>query len=85
MDPNQVSAQFAAYVWYSSQQPNDPRSAGKAIRYAKRHWAEFLPCADRGIGRLLIRVAEVDRRHPLQARTPHGGTKSRGRPVAAGE
>ena len=34
----------------------------KAVRFAKDNSAAFLPCADEGIGRLLIRVAALDRK-----------------------
>jgi hypothetical protein len=41
----------------------------EAVRFANDSWAAFLSCADKGIGRLLIRVAELDRkRHRATSR-----------------
>jgi hypothetical protein len=62
MDPYKASARFAAYVWFSNRKGGAPVDATEAVNFAKDHWAAFLPCADEGIGRLLIRVAALDRK-----------------------
>jgi hypothetical protein len=87
MDPCKVSAQFAAYVWFSSHKTGGRADGDRAVRFAKDNWPAFLPCAHEGIGRLLIRVAELDRKKAGPARRPHAarpGQIRRGRPVAAG-
>ncbi len=61
MSPLKVSAQFAAFVWFSGQGAGRSADADEAIRFARANWAAFLPCAQKGIGRLLIRVGELDR------------------------
>jgi hypothetical protein len=57
MNPLIVSAQHAAYAWYL----NNPTSPGKdfedARRFARTRWTTFLPVANEGWGRLLLRVA----------------------------
>jgi hypothetical protein len=55
MNPYIVSAQFAAYVWYEHENPD--KSEQEAAHYAKRNWVTFLPCAHKGVGELLTRIA----------------------------
>jgi hypothetical protein len=50
-----VSAQFAAFVWYSEQNPEKAKK--DASFFAKRNWVAFLPCAHAGVGRLLMKIA----------------------------
>jgi hypothetical protein len=57
MNPREVSAQFAAYVWFQGRDAATPAAEAAARGFAQRHWAAFLPCAQEGLGRLLIRVA----------------------------
>jgi hypothetical protein len=83
MDPRQVSAQFAAYVWFTSRQDGRVPDEGRAVRYARDNWVAFLPCADEGIGRLLIRVADRERRPAPRRRSPAAGRGRKGRLVAA--
>jgi hypothetical protein len=71
MDARKVSAQFAAYVWFTSRKASRPTNSDTAVRFARDHWASFLPCADEGIGRLLIRVVELDR--ATDGQRPTGG------------
>jgi hypothetical protein len=72
MNPLKVSAQFAAYAWYSdARQGRAPRD--EAVRFAEENWVTFLPWAHEGWGKLLIRVA--------QSRRAEGG---RGRGTALG-
>ena len=56
MHPLQVSAQFAAFVWFSRQRPEDPQTRSKARRLARKHWGDFLPSAHEGLGRLLLKI-----------------------------
>jgi hypothetical protein len=55
MNPWKVSAQFAAFIWYS----NKMKAAGaEAAEFAKENWVAFLPYAHEGYGRLLIKIAQ---------------------------
>jgi hypothetical protein len=65
MDPYKVSARLAAYIWFSNRKGRTPVDLDEAVRFANDNWAAFLPCADEGIGRLLIRVAALDRKRQL--------------------
>jgi hypothetical protein len=56
MNPFKVSAQFAAYTWFTNNSSRTP-TAEEAVLFARRNWAAFLPCAHEGLGRLLIRIA----------------------------
>jgi hypothetical protein len=61
MNPWKVSAQFAAFVWYTSRKVAKPVSQTEAARFAKENWVGFLPCAHVGRGKLLIRIARARR------------------------
>jgi hypothetical protein len=55
MNPFKLSAQFAAYVWFTQ------RKAGgscEATRFARDNWIAFLPYADKNAGMLLIEIAK---------------------------
>jgi hypothetical protein len=68
MDPYKASARLAAYIWFTNRKGKPPVDLNEAVRFAKDNWAAFLPCADEGIGRLLIRVPALDRKgHPAAA------------------
>jgi hypothetical protein len=54
MNPWKVSAQFAAFVWYSNK---NKAPAAEAAQFAKENWIAFLPYAHEGYGRLLIKIA----------------------------
>jgi hypothetical protein len=56
MNPYVVSAQFAAYVWYEHENPQ--KSEQEAALFARRNWVSFLPCAHKGVGKLLTKIAE---------------------------
>ena len=63
MTPLQMSAQFAAYVWFRNEEGNAERSREEAHQFARTQWERFLPSAHEGFGRLLMRLAsEKDRR-----------------------
>jgi hypothetical protein len=57
MDPPQVSARFAAYVWFTSRHGESVQGRKESLRFADAHWREFLPCAHAGLGRLLVGIA----------------------------
>ncbi len=60
MNPLKLSAQFAAYVWYTGVRQG-ARAHDEALRFAQRNWPAFLPSAHEGWGRLLLRVARPGR------------------------
>jgi hypothetical protein len=58
MDARKVAAQFAAYAWY--EEIRDGRLCpNEATRFAKENWSTFLPVAQKGLGKLLIRIASA--------------------------
>lgn len=59
MDPLKVSAQFAAFMWCMKHPTGGAPTPGEAIRFAKDNWIAFLPSADKGCGKLLMRLARV--------------------------
>lgn len=54
MNPLKVSAQFAAYTWFSEKNPHQPTR--DAADFARRNWDAFLPSAHLGVGRLLLQL-----------------------------
>jgi hypothetical protein len=66
MNPYVISAQFAAYVWYSNENPN--KSDKDAVFFARRNWISFLPCSHQGVGRLLTKIAEPRGSRYMEAR-----------------
>jgi hypothetical protein len=61
MNPWKVSAQFAAYVWFSNRKSEKPISQEEAARFAEKNWIAFLPHAHEGLGQLLIKIAKPRR------------------------
>jgi hypothetical protein len=59
MNPLKVSAQFAAYVWYT--EVRQQTTPDEALRFAKQNWPTFLSSANKGWGQLLMRVARPRR------------------------
>ena len=59
MDPLKVSAQFAAYVWFSQKHPNEPDLDRNAFHFAEENWVAFLPAAREPMGRLLVELAAL--------------------------
>ena len=57
MDPAEVSAMFAAYVWFTGRNEKGATAEKEAASFARDNWLSFLPCAHKGLGRLLIRIA----------------------------
>jgi hypothetical protein len=58
MNPLTVSAQFAAYVWFGEHQDNTGKTCAEAMRFARENWEVFLPLAQPGLGRLLLKIAK---------------------------
>jgi hypothetical protein len=56
MSPLKLSAQFAAYVWYTEVRQGT-KAHDEALRFAEQNWPNFLPAAHGGWGKLLMRVA----------------------------
>jgi hypothetical protein len=56
MNPYKVSAQFAACTWFTNNNAGKS-TADEAMQFARDNWVAFLPCAQVGLGRLLIRIA----------------------------
>ncbi len=55
MNPWKVSAEFAAFVWFSKKNPE--KTEDDASFFARKNWLAFFPCAHQGVGRLLIHIA----------------------------
>jgi hypothetical protein len=67
MNPWKVSAQFAAFMWFTRKHGTIHRQAEEARRFAKENWVAFLPYADECVGRLLIAVAKPRRKPAMKA------------------
>jgi hypothetical protein len=73
MNPYVVSAQFAAYVWFEHENPDKPKE--DAALFARRNWVSFLPCAHKGVGKLLTRIARPGNANTW-SKTPRNSRKS---------
>ena len=62
MNPLEVSAMFAAYVWFTDREGGAVKHQKAAEAFARENWSAFLPSAREGLGRLLIRVARAPKR-----------------------
>jgi hypothetical protein len=71
MEPVQVAARFAAFVWYLKEE-RQPRS--EALRFARENWQSFVVGANEGLGRLLICMA---RPRVSVVRRPAGSARRR--------
>lgn len=58
MDAITISAKFAAYSWYTETICGKYTSQHEAVRFAVENWKHFLGHADKGLGRLLIRLSK---------------------------
>ncbi len=83
MDPLKVSAQFAAYVWFSDTNQGPRKTQQAAVQFAKENWPMFLPLAHEGLGRLLIEIAGPHRARGsrIRQRVP-AAIKASGRKLA---
>jgi hypothetical protein len=66
MNPTKVSAQFAAFVWFTNRAGQAAGAQRKAWAYARQNWHAFLPNAHEGLGRLLLKMAEGTRRQAVK-------------------
>lgn len=83
MKPLEMAARFAAFAWYSNNRHAPSRTTqAEARRFSKANWQVFLPVAQEGWGRLLLRVATA---HPnLQRHSPTVSRSMKRQLVAAG-
>jgi hypothetical protein len=56
MNARKVAAQFAAHVWFENARRGKARPE-EIARFARENWRTFLPLAQEGLGRLLIKIA----------------------------
>jgi hypothetical protein len=59
MNPLKLSAQFAAFAWYT--EVRGRATHAEARRFAERNWGSFVPSSHEGWGKLLIRLAGPER------------------------
>lgn len=69
-NPWKVSAQFAAFVWYTNRDKTSPVGPRAAAKFARDNWVAFLPMADEGLGNLLIKVGSP-KKQTRRARVAH--------------
>jgi hypothetical protein len=55
MNPRNVAARFAAFVWFSNKKQKTEEAA---VQFAQDNWPLFLPVAQAGVGRLLLEIAK---------------------------
>jgi hypothetical protein len=77
MNPTQVSARFAAYVWFMGIRAGEPMAREEANQFARKNWSEFLPCAQEGLGKLLIRLARGRRKRKSSRASRRGSAGNR--------
>ena len=70
MNPWKVSAQFAAYLWFTKQKTDSRPDTHEARKFARDNWVAFLPYADQGVGKLLIAVNKTSRVGKIGRRKP---------------
>ena len=69
MKPLEMAARFAAFAWYTGYREAPSRIARQeATQFASQNWRLFLPVAEEGWGRLLLRVVQP-RPHKLHVAT----------------
>ena len=66
MKARKVAAQFAAYVWFENTQ-TVARTAKEKARFARKNWEAFMPLANEGLGRLLVRIQRGRQRAQSEA------------------
>ena len=81
MSPITVSAQLAAFVWFTKGRSCTPNAA--ATRFARENWRAFLPLAHPGLGKLLIRIA--GRRPRKRRRAAHSKAAASLAPPSIGQ
>lgn len=64
MNARKLAAQFAAQVWYEEIRAGR-QTPQESAQFARKNWQAFLPVANEGLGKLLIRIAGTSsNRHP---------------------
>jgi hypothetical protein len=71
MNPLKLSAQFAAYAWYTEVRQGTKTTHDEGLRFAEQNWPTFLPSAHEGWGKLLMRVARPRRGEGGRVRRRH--------------
>jgi hypothetical protein len=61
MKARKVAARFAARTWYEEVR-GGRQSREETVDFVRSHWQTFLPVANVGLGRLLLRIVRVQRR-----------------------
>jgi len=60
MKPLEIAARFAAFAWYTNcRQAPSRTTQAEARQFANQNWQVFLPVAEKGWGKLLLRVAKI--------------------------
>ena len=59
MSPLEAAARFAAFAWYSGRRAPARGTPEEARLFARENWEAFLPTAQHGLGRLLLRIARI--------------------------
>jgi hypothetical protein len=81
MKPLEMAARFAAFAWYTDHRQTPSRTAqAEARRFSRQNWHVFLPVAQEGWGKLLLRVAKV---RPNSQRHSPAASRSKKRQLAA--
>jgi hypothetical protein len=80
MNPLELSARFAAYVWCAEVRGGQATHS-EAARFARTNWQAFLPAADKGWGRLLVRLAKPPRRTERRRTRCRYAEETGGRPI----
>lgn len=60
MDAHKTAALFAATVWYEECRAGR-QTAKETADFARQNWTAFLPVANPGLGKLLMRIAAAGR------------------------
>jgi hypothetical protein len=68
MYPLKMSAQFAAYAWYT--EVRGRANPAEALRFADQNWTNFVPSAPEGWGKLLMRLTNAKAQVKRRAKTP---------------
>ena len=68
MTPTQISAQYAAYVWFTEQAENANATPAQAQEYARGHWKSYIEDAHEGLGRLLLDIVHTPAKPAVRKR-----------------
>ena len=59
MSPLEAAARFAAFAWCTEAAAPGRAAPEEARLFARQNWEAFLPAAQEGLGRLLLRIARM--------------------------